>query len=387
MTTINRSGSHGGSPSGKTGDSTKSGRSGLDSGPPDKSVPQRKEMRLDLAFEQELQNLRLEWEGRGGRTAPETEPVQSLLLSEMSGRSQKDRGRKGEPRQNEGGMLPQGLQLTGQDSPRTGGAPEEKSVLDWLAQVMQQADRPGVKRKVDGTSQEEKEAGLLARGGQQRGPDRSGQPEQSHRGGGQESPDGTGMRHGTEGVPGGSEGKRGDRKETEPGDPAGELAWLAGLESLPVIAQSAPGLTSLFQSGAPVQGVQQTHPLVDQAGAIVQKMVERAEFGSLPSMKEMSGFHLALDRSVYGIHGVGLTVTQGAVAVVLMGVQAPDAEALAAAGQVLVRELQRYFPNRPIRILAKEDERTATESGGIHSEVEAPVLALSQRDLSRDRRQ
>src|SRR5690606_17078574 len=122
-----------------------------------------------------------------------------------------------------------------------------------------------------------------------------------------------------------------------------------------------PGVTSLFQS-APVQITPQVQmPGTRQVDDILIKLVERAELNSYQAPKEIGNLQISLDRGTYGISGVGMSVTEGTVAVVLFGIQNPASEQLAAAGQVLVRELQKYYPNRNIRVLAKDEDLESKE--------------------------
>ncbi len=419
MTKINRFGGHGESTGHSLSDKAGHGglkpglegfASGLKGSFPQLAGTQRNEQRLDLAFAQEFEKLQQEWGVKQPMPTGTQDPLPILEGMPTLERT----GMQGEPPLIEPapmqavrthGHVMQGegkAQPLPQDLPLPRGSRER---IDGLAPTMSpQVDLPRTEKAMEGgKGQSPRVMSVQEDGGRHHPVEQlvSGispetdqkvrlpgervewmRGERMERFPGLEGDSPQHMMRGGESRPETAEGgETGARLEKE-----SDIPWLDELAMLPVIAQSGPvGLTQ-FQPVAGTEPMQGQHPVVTQAEQIVRKLVERAELGPLPSMKEMSNVHLSLDRGIFGLSGVGLSVSEGSVAVVLMGVQNPGSEALAAAGQVLVRELQKHFPSRPIRILAREDDRESGEISSIQSEVEAPILGLAQREFTQGNR-
>lgn len=181
---------------------------------------------------------------------------------------------------------------------------------------------------------------------------------------------------------GGNDGENG-RKLAGESDVA--MDWTASLDSLPVIAESSTHYTlhSLFQATT-VQSPPNTHPVAGQAEEIIRRLIDRTELAPTEKLSAVkSNLHLSLDRSVYGISGVGLAIRDGSVSVVLMGVADPGNAGLVAAGQMLVRELQKHFPNDSIRILSKADEEEDLQGPSGARKGRSPENRLLRNEFTR----
>jgi hypothetical protein len=147
------------------------------------------------------------------------------------------------------------------------------------------------------------------------------------------------------------------------------------LEAFPVIAETLNPFWPAPEKGLPVtQGVSFPPEKAEQIARILVDRMEMVTVGRIPGDK--TGFHLTLNKASYGLSGVSVSLSSGALVVGLEGINDPVSQALAIAGQSLVRELQKHYPNRAIKIVALSDAEAAeraTTDGIKEGEPARPV--------------
>lgn len=163
-------------------------------------------------------------------------------------------------------------------------------------------------------------------------------------------------------------------------DPARlETDWLHQVEECQLIAQYSPmnSLTALFEPAAAPSGPR--HPLAENAEDIVRSLMDRLELNPLEKQAPRSSFELALDKSMFGISGIKISMTAGSLTVLLDGVADPAHAGLAAAGQQLVRDLQKNTGVRSVRLFARSEE--ADGRSGDRSEETQPATIVRRNEL------
>lgn len=158
------------------------------------------------------------------------------------------------------------------------------------------------------------------------------------------------------------------RRQEEDGALQGSPDWARLIDEFPLIAQYTPAtsLTALFEP-PPATVAGPRHPLSENVEQIVNSLLNRMELNPLEKMHvPRANFELALDKSLFGISGINLSMTAGSLSVLLVGVTDPANPALAAAGQQLVRDLQRNTGVRSVRLHACGEDAVAglTEPDG-----------------------
>lgn len=147
----------------------------------------------------------------------------------------------------------------------------------------------------------------------------------------------------------------------------------AGAEIL--IAESFNPMKSIAPpvatAGAP------SHPLTEKVEQIARLLMERIDLTGTGKI-DGSGVRLVLDKATFGVSGVSLSFSPTGVSVALEGLDGPVTGALALAGQSLVLALQKHYPNRTIKIVAKGDENPEEPA----STIRGPGMAQTVNGVS-----